>query len=157
MFDCLLALESEMESETFLPQCSFISSSSSLSPFGSVIDHVVHLVAQKPDAVIGRGDGRDNVAPEETNDRKHVQKTFYDANNALWSRTTRDSDVSTRPFARPFACTAHSLAGSALTRSSVCLHRSLICLLRTAHFAHSFTRSFIHSLTHLLPSLGKND
>ena len=59
---------------------------------------------------------------------------------ALWARTTKNTDWSTGPLARPFA------------RSLVRSHCSLVRLLRTAGFAralrcaHSFARSLIPSL-----------
>ena len=45
--------------------------------------------------------------------------------------------------------------GHSLACSLVCSHRSLVCLLRTARFAHAFhyTHSFARSLTSLTPSL----
>ena len=70
--------------------------------------------------------------------RKWHQLRHARGAGALWSGTNKNRDVSTRPLARPFARTAHSLACSrllaslapfaALTRSLARLLRSLPCL-----------------------------
>ena len=62
---------------------------------------------------------------------------------ALWSKIEKNTDVSTGPFARPFA------------RSLVHSQRSLLPLLQTARFARALrcAHSFARSLTSLTPSL----
>ena len=61
--------------------------------------------------------------------------------DALWARTAKNTDWSTWPLARPFACLL------------VRLHRSLVCLLHPARFAralrsHTPLRSIVRSLPH---------
>ena len=58
--------------------------------------------------------------------------------NALWAKIVKNPDVSTGPL-------VHLL---------VCSHRSLVRLLRTAHFARALC-SLIRSLAHFAPSLAR--
>ena len=65
--------------------------------------------------------------------------------NALWSGTNKNRDVSagalSRPFARPFAPLTHSLSPDCSLRSRPPL-RSLVRSL--AHFAHSLARGKVN-------------
>ena len=72
--------------------------------------------------------------------------SMYNFVVTLWSKTAKNTDWSTGPFARPFA--------RSLVRSFA-FHRSLVCLLRTARYTRAFrcVNLFACSLTSLTPSL----
>ena len=101
------------------------------------IEDNIYLIQQhqsREGSGIGEDDaGEDDVDEEDGDDDE-------DENDAQWLRTAKNRDVNTGPFAKPLA----SLF--------VCLHCSLICLLRTACFAralccvHLYARLLAHSL-----------